>query len=162
MKKILIIHGPNLNFLGIREKIVYGETSFEALNNLLIKKGMSMGFKVEVFQSNFEGAIIDCLQKAYFDNVDGIIINPGAFTHYSYALRDAISSINIPTVEVHISNIYKREDFRHKSVTAASCIGQISGFGINSYLLGLYALYEELNNKETSKENTNEEKTDEN
>ena len=76
MKKILIIHGPNLNFLGIREKIVYGETSFEALNNLLIKKGMSMGFKVEVFQSNFEGAIIDCLQKAYFDNVDGIIINP--------------------------------------------------------------------------------------
>ena len=160
MKKILVIHGPNLNFLGIREKTIYGETSFEALNNLLLKKGMSMGFKVEVFQSNSEGAIIDCLQKAYYDKVDGIIINPGALTHYSYALRDAIASMDIPTVEVHISNIYKRETFRHQSVTAPSCIGQISGFGINSYILGLHALYEILNYHETSKENSDEGKTD--
>lgn len=147
MKRILIIHGPNLNFLGIREKEVYGNLSFDTLNELLIKTGEEIGFNVEIFQSNFEGALIDKLQEAYFDKVDGIIINPGAYTHYSYALRDAISSVNIPTVEVHLSNIHKREEFRHISVTAPSCMGQIVGFGINSYILGIHALYAKLNDK---------------
>lgn len=144
MKKVLIIHGPNINFLGIREKGVYGETSFQDINEFLAKTGEDMGFDIEIFQSNYEGALIDKLQQAYLDKIDGIIINPGAYTHYSYALRDAISSINIPTVEVHLSNIHKREEFRHKSVTAPVCIGQIAGFGMYSYALGLHALNAEL------------------
>lgn len=144
MKKVLIIHGPNLNFLGIREKGIYGEMSFEDLNEFLRKKGKDMGFDIEIFQSNSEGTLIDCLQEAYFNKIDGIIINPGAYTHYSYALRDAIASISIPTVEVHLSNIHTREEFRHKSVTAPACIGQIAGFGIYSYVLGMYGLREQI------------------
>ncbi|WP_341877390.1 type II 3-dehydroquinate dehydratase [Defluviitalea saccharophila] len=147
MKKILVIHGPNLNFLGIREKGVYGEMSFNDLNEYLLKTGEEMGLSLEIFQSNSEGALIDRLQQAYFDGVDGIIINPGAYTHYSYALRDAISSTNIPTVEVHLSNIHKREEFRHSSVTAPVCIGQIAGFGAYSYILGMHALNMKLNEK---------------
>ncbi|NLK20914.1 MAG: type II 3-dehydroquinate dehydratase [Epulopiscium sp.] len=145
MKKILVIHGPNINFLGIREKGVYGELTFEFLNKVLDKTAKEKGFLIETFQSNSEGALIDRLQQAYFDKVDGIVINPGAYTHYSYALRDAIASIQIPTVEVHLSNIHQREDFRHQSVTAAACIGQIAGFGINSYVLGIHSLWEKLN-----------------
>lgn len=145
MKKILIINGPNLNFLGIREKDIYGETSIEEINQLLIEKGKKMNFEIQFFQSNSEGSLIDRLQQAYFNKIEGIIINPGALTHYSFALRDAIASIHIPTIEIHMSNIYKREEFRQISVTAPSCIGQISGFGMNSYVLGLYALYEVLN-----------------
>lgn len=147
MKKILVIHGPNLNFLGIREKGVYGEMSFDKLNEYLLKSAEDMGLSLEIFQSNSEGALIDRLQQAYYDEIDGIIINPGAYTHYSYALRDAIASINIPTVEVHLSNIHKREEFRHTSVTAPVCIGQIAGFGVYSYILGMQALNMKLNNQ---------------
>ncbi|WP_058485247.1 type II 3-dehydroquinate dehydratase [Defluviitalea phaphyphila] len=145
MKKILVINGPNINFLGIREKGIYGEISYKTLNELITKEASNIGFEVEIFQSNYEGDLIDKLQQAYFEKVDGIIINPGAYTHYSYAIRDAIASINIPTIEVHLSNIHKREEFRHKSVTAPVCVGQIAGFGIYSYILGLYALKEKLN-----------------
>lgn len=145
MKKILVLHGPNLNFLGIREKGVYGEMSFDGLNEYLLKTAEELGLSLEVFQSNSEGDLIDRLQQAYFDRVDGIIINPGAYTHYSYALRDAIASINIPVVEVHLSNIHNREEFRHTSVTAPVCIGQIAGFGAYSYILGMYALKMKLN-----------------
>ena len=144
MKKVCVIHGPNLNFTGIREKKVYGGESFDSLNKKIAEKGRSLEFDVEVFQSNFEGAIIDKLQQCYFDHIDGIVINPGAFTHYSYALRDAIASVGIPVVEVHLSNIHQREEFRHRSVTAPVCVGQICGFGQNSYLLGLEALADYL------------------
>ena len=138
--KICIIHGPNLNFTGIREKGVYGTMTLDDINNIIYDKAKEMDMQVEIFQSNFEGAIIDKLQQCYYEKIDGIIINPGAFTHYSYAIRDAISSINIPTVEVHLSNIHKREEFRHKSVTAAACIGQMCGFGYNGYILAMNAL----------------------
>ena len=139
MKKICVIHGPNLNFTGIREPGIYGTNGLEAINRRIVEEGKAMGFLVECFQSNYEGGIIDKLQQCYMEKVDGIIINPGAFTHYSYALRDGISSVQIPTIEVHLSNIHQREEFRHKSVTAASCIGQICGFGEESYLLALKA-----------------------
>lgn len=140
MKKVCIIHGPNLNFTGIREQGVYGTKTLEDINKNILAKAEEMGIEAEVFQSNYEGGIIDKLQQCYFDGVDGIIINPGAFTHYSYALRDAIASVKIPTIEVHLSNIHQRDEFRHKSVTAASCIGQMCGFGENGYILALMAL----------------------
>ncbi len=136
MKKILIINGANLNLLGIREPEIYGTTSFETFFQTLTKKFPQ--FDLYYFQSNSEGAIIDQIHKAFEQNFDGIIINPGAYSHYSYAIRDAIKSIQIPVVEVHISNIFNRESFRQKSVTAAACIGTISGFGLKSYELALY------------------------
>lgn len=140
MKNICIIHGPNLNFTGIREKSIYGDNNFDNINKIITQEAKKYGFAVDIFQSNYEGAIIDKLQQCWNNKIDGIVINPGAFTHYSYAIRDAISSINIPTIEVHLSNIHTREEFRHKSVTAPVCIGQICGFGINSYLMGLQGL----------------------
>lgn len=140
MKRICVIHGPNLNFTGIRQKEVYGTNTIEDINNRIIKEGLNYKFNVDIFQSNFEGDIISKLQECWYIKVDGVVINPAAFTHYSYAIRDAIASINIPTVEVHLSNIHSREEFRHNSVTAPACIGQICGFGINSYLMGLQAL----------------------
>lgn len=140
MKKVCIINGPNLNFTGIREKGVYGTESFEQMNKRILDKCTELGFEGEVFQSNYEGGIIDKIQQCYFDGVDGIIINPGAFTHYSYAVRDAIASSSIPTVEVHLSNIHAREEFRKTSVTAPVCIGQLCGFGANGYILALEAL----------------------
>lgn len=140
MKKVCVLHGANLNFTGIREKDIYGSKSFEDINDEIKEKCKSLGFEVEIFQSNYEGAIIDKLQKCYYDGFDGIVINPGAFTHYSYAIRDAISSVAIPTVEVHLSNIHARDEFRKTSVTAPVCIGQICGFGENSYILALEAL----------------------
>lgn len=146
MKKVRIINGPNINFTGIREKGVYGSVSFEDIIDGIEKKAAELGFDTECFQSNHEGEIIDYIQKCYIDGADGIIINPGALTHYSYAVRDALASVNIPVVEVHMSNIHKREEFRHLSVTAPVCCGQICGFGRFGYEMALYALDNILNN----------------
>ena len=143
--KVCIINGPNINFTGIREKGVYGTKTFEEMSESIKKRCTEIGVEAEIFQSNYEGAIIDKLQQCYFDGIDGIVINPGAFTHYSYAVKDAISSVNIPTVEVHLSNIHKREEFRHKSVTASSCMGQMCGFGEDGYILAVMALKMSLN-----------------
>ncbi|ADQ41202.1 3-dehydroquinate dehydratase, type II [Caldicellulosiruptor acetigenus I77R1B] len=144
MKKVLVINGPNLNLLGIREKNIYGSVSYEDVLKSISQKAQELGFEVEFFQSNHEGEIIDKIHSAYFEKVDAIIINPGAYTHYSYAIHDAIKAVNIPTIEVHISNIHAREEFRRKSVIVPACTGQISGFGIKSYIIALYALKEIL------------------
>ncbi|MBS4959425.1 MAG: type II 3-dehydroquinate dehydratase [Clostridiales bacterium] len=141
MKKVCVINGPNLNFTGIREPGIYGSASLDEINKGIAENAKDIDFEVDFFQSNYEGAIIDKLQQCYLDQYDGIIMNPGAFTHYSYAIRDALASIKIPCVEVHMSNIHKREEFRHTSVTAPNCIGQICGFGEASYHLGLTALF---------------------
>lgn len=138
--RVLVINGPNLNFLGIREKGVYGTKDYNYLLSLLEAKAKETGNVIETFQSNSEGEIIDRIQKAYTDNVDGIIINPGAYTHYSYAIRDALASITVPKIEVHISNIHQREEFRHTSVTACVCTGQIAGLGLSGYLLAVDAM----------------------
>jgi len=136
--KLLVINGPNLNFLGIREKAIYGNEDYDYLLAMIEKKGKECNAKIEVFQSNHEGAIIDRIQKAYFDGSAGIVINPGAYTHYSYAIHDALASITtIPKIEIHISDITKREDFRKISVTAPACDGQIYGQGLNGYLLAI-------------------------
>ena len=135
--KILVINGPNINFLGIREKGIYGTENYESLVGGLEGQGRAEGHEVEVFQSNFEGAVIDRIQAAYSDGTEGIIINPGAFTHYSYAVRDALASIELPKIEVHISNVHKREEFRHVSVTAPVCTGQIVGLGLRGYALAM-------------------------
>ena len=133
--KILVINGPNLNFLGIREKNIYGTQDYDYLLNMIGKKGEECGATVEVFQSNHEGAIIDRIQDAYFDGTDGIVINPGAFTHYSYAIHDALASVTtMPKVEIHISDITSREEFRKISVTAPACDKQIYGQGLDGYL----------------------------
>lgn len=139
--KILVINGPNLNFLGIREKDIYGTKDYEFLKERIQDKADLLGISVEVFQSNSEGAIIDRIQLAYHEKIDGIIINPGGLTHTSVALHDALSSVSdIIKIEVHISNINSREDFRKNSITAAACDGQISGLGINSYLYAIEAV----------------------
>ena len=135
--KILVINGPNINFLGIREKGIYGTENYESLVRGLEEKGRAEGHEVEVFQSNFEGAVIDRIQAAYSDGTEGIIINPGAFTHYSYAVRDALASVEMPKIEVHISNVHKREEFRHVSVTAPVCTGQVVGLGLRGYELAM-------------------------
>lgn len=132
--KILVINGPNLNFLGIREKSVYGTQDYDYLLQMIADKGKETGSTIEVFQSNHEGAIIDRIQDAYFDGTEGIVINPGAFTHYSYAIRDALASITVPKVEIHISDITQREEFRKVSVTAPVCDKQIYGQGLDGYL----------------------------
>lgn len=134
MKKLVVMNGPNLNFLGIREKSVYGNTDYKGLVELITNHAEKEGFLIEVFQSNSEGSIIDRLQQCYYEGVDGIVINPGAYTHYSYAIRDAIASIMIPTVEIHISNIHEREPFRSVSVVEEVCVKQIYGKGIAGYL----------------------------
>jgi len=137
--KILVIHGPNLNLLGTREPDVYGKQTLDEVNTRIKEHARPKGAKVSFFQSNHEGEIIDAIQDSTGKH-DGIVINPGAFTHYSLAIRDAIRAVGIPTVEVHISNIHGREPFRKHSVTAAACTGQISGFGDRSYLLAIDAL----------------------
>ncbi|HDY86511.1 MAG TPA: type II 3-dehydroquinate dehydratase [bacterium] len=139
MAKILIIHGPNLNLLGKRERSIYGDTTLDEINDEAVRYGSDIGLEVDTFQSNNEGEIIDSIHASQ-DSYAGVIINPGAFTHMSYAIRDAIAAVEIPFVEVHMSNIHDREEFRKLSVTAPVCVGQISGFGPNSYILGLEAL----------------------
>lgn len=137
--KILVIHGPNLNLLGKREPEIYGSTTIDELNALLKKEAKTLGTKVEFSQSNSEGEIVNIIQEA-MESFDGIVINPAAYTHTSVAIRDAIASTAIPTIEVHISNIYKREDFRKKSFISGVSIGVVSGLSIDSYLLGLRGL----------------------
>lgn len=138
--RVMVINGPNLNMVGVREKGIYGTTSFEDICNYIKDEAKKRNIEIELYQSNIEGEIINQIHKCYYDGFDGIIINPGAYTHYSYAIHDAIKSVNINTVEVHLSNIHAREEFRHKSVTAPACIGQICGFGENGYILALDAL----------------------
>ena len=138
--KICVIHGPNLNFTGIREPGIYGRRTLADINETIQTYAEKKGVAISFFQSNYEGAPIDRLQQCYQEHIDGIVINPGALTHYSYALRDAIASICIPTVEVHLSNIHQRESFRHTSVTAPVCLGQLCGFGETGYLLAIDAL----------------------
>lgn len=140
MKKILLLNGPNLNLLGKREPEVYGKTTLTEIENRLIEIGKGKNVEVICFQANCEGALIDRLHEAVTENITGIIFNPAAFTHYSYAIRDAVASIDLPVVEIHLSNIYKREQFRHQSVIAKETIGQIVGFGPYGYELALHAL----------------------
>lgn len=139
MKKILVLLGPNLNMVGVREKGIYGEESAESIEIQIRKYADEKGLSAEVFQSNHEGDLIDKIHSSK-GNFDGVIINAGALTHYSYALRDAIACVKIPFIEVHMSNIHAREDFRHISVIAPVCAGQIAGFGKNSYFLAINAL----------------------
>lgn len=140
MKKILILNGPNLNMLGVREPAVYGAQTLSDVEKTL-RAEFEGKAELEFLQSNSEGAIIDAIQ---FSEADGIALNAGAYTHYSYAIHDAIKSIAAPVVEVHISNIYKREEFRHKSVIAAACMGSVCGFGADSYYLAITALLRKL------------------
>lgn len=139
MTSILVLHGPNLNLLGKREPGVYGVVTLEEINHALEKKARSLGFEIAASQSNHEGVLVDLIQGAMGKH-SGILINPGAYTHTSVAIRDAIAGVNLPTVEVHLSNIHKREEFRHYSYIAPVAIGQICGFGADSYRLGLQAL----------------------
>ncbi|MFI3313298.1 MAG: type II 3-dehydroquinate dehydratase [Eubacteriales bacterium] len=134
--KILVINGPNLNLLGIREPGIYGAMNYEGLCAMVTEKGAELGAEVTCFQSNHEGAIIDAIHGA-MGVYDGIVMNPGAFTHYSYAILDALKSAKVPTIEVHISNVHQREEFRHKSVTAPACVGQICGLGTFGYVLAI-------------------------
>ena len=146
--KILVINGPNLNFLGIREKTIYGTQDYKYLLEMIQKKAEETQNEIVTFQSNHEGAIIDRLQEAYFDGTEGIVINPGAFTHYSYAIRDALASITVPKVEIHISDITQREEFRKVSVTAPVCDKQIYGQGLDGYLQAVdYIIYLQQNEK---------------
>ncbi len=140
--KILVINGPNINFLGIREKAVYGSQDYDYLLQMIADKAKESGSQIEVFQSNHEGAIIDRIQDSYFDGTQGIVINPGAYTHYSYAIRDALASIVVPKVEIHISDITAREEFRKISVTAPVCEKQIYGQGLAGYLQAIDFLLE--------------------
>lgn len=136
---ILVLHGPNLNLLGRREPEVYGSVTLEDINRSLEQEGKSLQSQITAIQSNHEGALVDAIHAAY-DQHHGILINPGAYTHTSVAMRDAIAGVAIPTVEVHLSNVYRREAFRHHSYIAPVAVGQISGFGAESYRLGLRAL----------------------
>lgn len=136
--KILIINGPNINMLGIREKQIYGNMSYDNMCKFLKEEANRLSLDVDIFQSNIEGEIIDEIQKAY-GVYDGIIINPGAYTHYSIAIYDALMGVNIDAIEVHLTNIHKREEFRRKSVTAPACIGQICGFGVYGYVMAMEA-----------------------
>jgi len=144
--KILVIHGPNLALLGEREVSVYGSFTLEEINQKLLAAAQADGVELEIVQLDGEGEIVEKIGQAR-KTCQAIIINPGAYTHYSVAIRDAVAAVSLPTVEVHLSNIYAREEFRHKSVIAPVAVGQVSGFGLNSYLLGLKAAVELLKAK---------------
>ncbi len=146
--KILIINGPNLNFLGIREPSVYGSKTYDDLTNFLNQEGSKRNLNLDIRQTNHEGLIIDYIQEAYFNKYDGIIINPGGYTHYSVAIRDAISSVMIPTIEVHLSNILEREDFRKISLIKDVCVKSIYGKGFDGYLEALEYFYKKENRHE--------------
>ena len=142
-KKVYVLNGPNLNLLGIREPNIYGELSLAQVEQSIYEYAARIGITAVCYQTNYEGELIDKIHMAN-DEADGLLINAGAFTHYSYAIRDAIKAVNIPTIEIHLSNVYKRESFRHRSVIADVVIGQICGFGVLSYELGLQALFRRL------------------
>ncbi len=141
MKKILVVHGPNLQLLGKREVHVYGNITIDEINSSLEKEASQIGVELKIIQSNFEGEIVTVIGNAASESISGILINPAAYTHTSVAILDAIKASGIPTVEVHISNIYSREEFRHTSITVSAAVGQVCGFGINSYILGLRGLF---------------------
>lgn len=139
MKRILVLHGSNLNWLGKREPRIYGKFTLSDVDKALTGLAEELHIELKIFQTNWEGQIVDWIQEES-RWANGILINPGAFTHYCYSLRDAVASVGLPAVEVHVTNIHTREAFRHQSVIVPVCVGQISGFGLNSYLLGLRAL----------------------
>ena len=139
MKKVLVLHGPNINLTGIREPGTYGKQTLAQINESIGQLAQQLGVACDIFQSNHEGELIDLLHRALTD-YDGILLNAGAYTHYSYAIRDAIASVEKPFIEVHMSNVHKREEFRHHSVISPVCAGVIAGFGADSYLLALEAL----------------------
>ena len=140
--KILVINGPNMNMLGIRQPEIYGRTTYADLVAMIQYEGNKLGVEVSFFQSNHEGALVDAIHQAYFDKVDGIVINPAAYTHTSVALLDAVKAVAIPTVEVHVSDPDSREDYRHISYIREACIATISGHGLPGYLEALHLLYE--------------------
>ena len=142
MKKILILNGPNINLTGLREKSVYGEQTYDSLIALCEQEAARLGVELRCYQSNHEGDLIDALQRAYFDGFDGAVFNPGGYTHTSVALHDAIASVPMPVIECHMSNVHAREAFRHVSMTASACRGQIVGFGFYGYLMAMRALLE--------------------
>ena len=142
--KILVINGPNLNLLGTREPNIYSSLTYDGLCSDLVKFGKTLDVEISTFQSNIEGELINAIHKAYFDKLDGIIINPGAYTHYSIAIMDALKSITVPTVEVHISNIHQREEFRHISYPAKACVGQICGLGTDGYKMAIRFLSKKI------------------
>lgn len=142
--RIMVVNGVNINFLGIREKNVYGDKTFEAFCKSLNDYALEKGVELTLFQSNCEGEIVDALQRAYLEKYDGVIINPGAYTHYSYAIYDALKSISLPCIEVHFSNVHARDEFRKNCVTTGACTGQICGLGEMGYKLAIDALAENI------------------
>jgi len=149
--KIMVIQGPNLNMLGIREQHIYGSMSLEQIHNQMEASAKQSNIDLEFFQSNLEGEIVDKIQEC-LGTADGILINPASFSHTSIAIKDALSAVNLPTVEVHISNIYKREEFRQKSITVTASVGLISGFGPFGYHMGLMALNQIISEIEAMQE----------
>lgn len=139
MANVLVLHGPNLNLLGFREPSMYGDMTLEQINNAINEEAAKLGLQVRIIQSNHEGHLVDAIQQAH-GWADAIVINPAGYTHTSVVLRDAIQAVRLPTVEVHLSNIAAREEFRHRSVLAPACVGQISGFRWQSYILALHAV----------------------